>query len=158
MRAAMVARDDPIRIEDLRAPVLDEVQRMALDYGESRAAEMTVDSVLRSARQRAGLDDFGPEDFVDRLRMWLDEVNADGNRTGLGRAMTFSLCVRYATARLRLHDMLIRHPEIHELDIVEPIIVIGLPRSGTTHLLNLISADPGLRSLPLWESYEPVPA
>ncbi len=154
----MAPRDDPIRIEDLRAPVLGEVQRLALSYGESRAVEMTVDGVLRSARQRAGLDDFGPEDFVDRLQMWLDEVNADDNRNGLGRAMTFSLCVRYATARLRLHDFLTRHPEIHDLDVVEPIIVIGLPRSGTTHLLNLISADAGLRSLPLWESYEPVPA
>ena len=38
-----------------------------------------------------------------------------------------------------------------------PIIVVGLPRSGTTHLVNLIAADPRLRSLPLWESYEPVP-
>jgi Sulfotransferase family len=154
----MGAGDDLIRIEDLRAPVLDEVQRLALDYGQSRVVEMTVDSVLRAARQRAGLDDFGPEDFVDRLRMWLDEVNADGNRTGLGRAMTFSLCVRYATARLRLRDFSSRHPEVHDIDIAEPIIVIGLPRSGTTHLLNLVSADTGLRSLPLWESYEPVPA
>ena len=40
---------------------------------------------------------------------------------------------------------------------VEPIIIIGLPRSGTTHLLNLIAADQRLRSLPYWESLEPIP-
>ena len=56
-----------------------------------------------------------------------------------------------------IHDLLQRHPEIHEIEICAPIIVAGLPRSGTTHLLNLMAADPRLRALPLWESYEPVP-
>ena len=37
------------------------------------------------------------------------------------------------------------------------MIVIGLPRSGTTNLVNLLAADTRFRSLPLWESYEPVP-
>ncbi len=50
------------------------------------------------------------------------------------------------------------HPEIHDLEIERPIIIAGLPRTGTTHLQNLISADPALRSLPYWESIEPVPA
>jgi Sulfotransferase family len=65
--------------------------------------------------------------------------------------------VRYAANRLRLHAFLARHPEIHDQRIEAPIIVVGLPRSGTTHLVNLIAADSRLRSLPLWESYEPVP-
>jgi hypothetical protein len=58
--------------------------------------------------------------------------------------------------RLRIHDTLTRHPDILDIEIVAPIIVVGLPRSGTTHLVNLIAADRRLRSLPLWESYEPV--
>jgi hypothetical protein len=37
------------------------------------------------------------------------------------------------------------------------VIVVGLPRSGTTHLVNLLAADTRFRSMPLWESYEPVP-
>jgi hypothetical protein len=69
----------------------------------------------------------------------------------------FNDCVRYAANRLRIHALLAQHPEIHDEAIVAPIIVVGLPRSGTTHLVNLIAADPRLRSLPLWESYEPVP-
>lgn len=147
-----------IRIDDLRSPVLDEVQRLALAHGDAHPVELSVEAVLDAACRRAGLSDFGSRDFEDRLRSWLDEVDGDERRTGLGRAMIFSMCVRYATARLRLHDLLIGHPEIHDVEIAEPIVVVGLPRSGTTHLLNLISADPGLRSLPLWESYEPVPA
>src|SRR5437879_10513127 len=43
------------------------------------------------------------------------------------------------------------------MPIERPIIIAGLPRTGTTHLHNLMSSDPGLRSLPYWESLEPVP-
>jgi hypothetical protein len=64
----------------------------------------------------------------------------------------------FATNRLLIQDLLKRHPEIHDVEIRAPIIVAGLPRSGTTHLLNLMAADSRLRALPLWESYEPVPA
>ena len=146
-----------IRIEDLADPVLSDHQRGALAFGESVDTELTVDAVLAAAVERTGLDDFGPDDFRDRLALWLDEVDDDSERTGLGRLILFNDCVRYAANRLRLHDLLERHPEIHDEEIVAPIIVVGLPRSGTTHLVNLIAADARLRSLPLWESYEPVP-
>ncbi len=36
-------------------------------------------------------------------------------------------------------------------------MVVGMPRSGTTHLLNLLGADSRLRSTPLWQTYAPVP-
>jgi Sulfotransferase family len=58
--------------------------------------------------------------------------------------------------RLLIEDLLTRHPEIHDIEIERPIIICGLPRTGTTHLHNLIGADPALRSLPYWESLEPV--
>jgi hypothetical protein len=148
----------PIRIEDLAEPVLSDHQRDALAFGESVATEMTVAAVLAAAVERTGLDDFGADDFRDRLARWLDEIDRDPERTGLGRLILFNDCVRYAANRLRILDLLERHPEIRDEQIVAPIIVVGLPRSGTTHLVNLIAADPRLRSLPLWESYEPVPA
>ena len=62
-----------------------------------------------------------------------------------------------ASNRLRIRALLREHPEIERVAIERPIIVVGLPRSGTTHLVNLIAADARLRSLPLWESQEPVP-
>jgi len=146
-----------IRITDLREPRLTDVQRLALDHGERHPVDLTEGAVLEAAAERTGLDDFGPNDFRGRLRLWLAEVDADPERTGLGRLTLFRDCVRYASNRLRIRDLLTRHPEILETEIVAPIIVVGLPRSGTTHLVNLIAADDRLRSLPLWESYEPVP-
>lgn len=59
--------------------------------------------------------------------------------------------------RLRIQDTLSRHPEIGDEPIERPIFVVGMPRSGTTHLLNTLAADRRLRSLALWEAFEPVP-
>jgi hypothetical protein len=148
---------DVIAINDLAAPVLNDVQRMAIDYGESKTTVLTVDAVCDAARRRTGLDDFGDEDFTVRLRVQLAEMDADEERTGIGRLMMFGDCVRAAANRLRIHDLLTRHPEILEIPIARPVIVVGLPRSGTTHLVNLLAADTRFRSMPLWESYEPVP-
>jgi Sulfotransferase family len=147
----------PIRVTDLREPRLTDIQRMALDHGERHPVDLTSEAVLAAAVQRTGFDDFGPDDFGHRLRLWVDEVDGDGERTGLGRLTLFRDCVRYASNRLRIRDLLTRHPEILDIELEAPIIVVGLPRSGTTHLVNLIAADRRLRSLPLWESYEPVP-
>ena len=146
-----------IRIDDLAAPVLNEVQRMGIEYGESKTTELSVDAVCAAASTRTGLDDFGPDDFTERLGVQLGEMNADADRTGLGRLMMFADCVRYAANRLLVRDLLGRHPEILDIPIVRPLIVVGLPRSGTTHLVNLLAADTRFRSMPLWESYEPVP-
>lgn len=146
-----------IRITDLRHPELTEVQRLALDYGERHPVELTEEAVLAAATERTGLDDFGPDDFRPRLTLWLEEVDLDPERTALGRMTLFRDCVRYAVNRLRIHNLLRRHPEIADIEITAPVVVVGLPRSGTTHLVNLLAADTRLRSLPLWESYEPVP-
>jgi len=146
-----------LRIEDLRDPVLSDVQKAALAYGESRPVRLTPSAVLVAAVASTGLEDFGPADFHERLALMLSETDEDPERTALGRMSLFHDAVRWASNRLRIRDLLKRHPEIHDVEIQRPIIVIGLPRSGTTHLVNLIAADERLRSMPLWESQQPVP-
>ena len=148
---------DEIRIDDLRHPVLNDIQQMGIDFGESKHTELSIDAVLDAAIAATGLDDFGPLDFRERLGLQLAEVDADAERTGLGRMLMFGDCVKYASARLRIADLLRAHPEILDIPIEKPVIVIGLPRSGTTNLVNLLASDSRFRSMPLWESYEPVP-
>ena len=146
-----------IRIDDLAAPVLNDIQRMGIDFGESKHTDLTVDAVLEAASSSTGLDDFGPSDFIERLELQLAEMDADPDRTGLGRMLMFGDSSRAAANRLRIRDLLTQHPEILDIEIEKPVIVIGLPRSGTTNLVNLLASDSRFRSMPLWESYEPVP-
>ena len=146
-----------IEIEDLLSPQLSEGQRQALAHAEAHPVELTEEAVLNAATARTGLADFGPDDFRLRLRRLIDEWNADARMFALNRAMLFNTAQRYAANRLLIQDVLTRHPEVHEERVEQPIIVVGMPRSGTTHLLNLLGADSRLRSTPLWEVYEPLP-
>ena len=50
-----------------------------------------------------------------------------------------------------------RHPEHAEVAIERPIFVTGLPRSGTTALHRLLTADPGHQGLQLWLAEVPQP-
>lgn len=146
-----------ISIDDLCAPDLTEAQLQAIAATEAHPVTLSEDAVLAAAREATGLADFGPEDFHERLRRLLDEWNGDTRSRALKKAMLYGYAVRYATNRLLIQDLLNRHPEIHDEPIERPIVVVGMPRSGTTHLLNLLGADSRLRSTPLWETYQPVP-
>lgn len=146
-----------LRIQDLREPVLTDSQRAALAYAEQHPVALTPEAVLARARELTGLDDFGADDFRERMQVWLDEIRTDPNRTALAATVMFNLCVKHAANRLRIEALLARHPEIHDQEISAPVFVTGLPRSGTTHLVNLLAADTRFRSLPLWEADQPVP-
>jgi hypothetical protein len=146
-----------IRITDLANPELKENQRAALAYGETLEVTLDAGDILAEAKASVGLDDFGPLDFIERLELLCDEWGNDEGLNNLGRLNLRNKLLLFARNRLLIRDVLVRHPEIHEVQIREPVIVAGLPRSGTTHLVNLMAADSRFRSLPLWESYEPVP-
>lgn len=146
-----------LRITDLARPEYNDFQRAALAYGESIETCFDPQGILDEASAALGLADFGDPEFRQRLDLICAEWDADSGLTGLGRYSLRNRLLGYARNRLLIEDILRRHPEIHAIEINRPIIVVGLPRSGTTHLVNLLAADSRLRAMPLWESYEPVP-
>jgi hypothetical protein len=85
-------------------------------------------------------------------------VRTEAGLSPAGTVATHTQLVRFLVNRLRLVDLLQRHPEIHDVPVPAPIVVAGLPRTGTTHLHNLLASDPALRELPYWEAVEPFPA
>jgi hypothetical protein len=151
----MAASD--IRIADLANPKLTPIQEAALEATKSIQVEFDTDAILEAACAATGLSNFGAPDFRVRLDVWVQAVNEDAELGHIGRIGVHRDILRYAVNRLRFEDLLARHPEINDVVIERPIIIAGLPRSGTTHLLNLTAADRRLRSLPYWESVEPIP-
>ena len=148
-----------VRLEDLDAPqlALELRQVMAAAVDASPHATYTEQAVLDAAREQTGLDDFGDESFRVHLRQMLEAMAADSGQSAFGRLSNFNLIVRNVANRLRLEQLISLHPEIEQLGIREPIIIAGLPRSGTTHMHNLLVEDPRSRCLPYWEAIEPVP-
>jgi hypothetical protein len=153
----MLAMTDRIHIDDLRDPQLTADQRTAIDYIATLDIRLDADAMLAEARRRAGCDDFGAPDYRARLDATIAAVDADADLGPLGRMVVQGRTIRLLTSRLLVEDLVRRRPEILDIELPKPIIVLGLPRSGTTHLVNLIAADRRLRSLPFWESLEPCP-
>ncbi|KUI28600.1 sulfotransferase [Mycobacterium sp. GA-2829] len=157
---AQVARPAPIAFDDLAEPVFPAAagpMREALAaYGA--ALDLSPQALLATARDRAGLTDFGDDGFRARLEVLCASLTTEAALSDVGQAMAFEQLTQHLVNRLRLTDLVARHPEILDVRIERPIIICGLPRTGTTHLHNMIAADPAIRYLPYWESLEPVPA
>lgn len=149
--------DSSVTIDDLSSPRLDPQQQQVLDYLDKQTFDLDPDPLIEEAVTRIGLHDFGPDEFRPRLNAYAAAIDADPGNTNLNRMILRNRIVRLLSSRLLLTDLLHRYPEIHEIEIERPIIVVGLPRSGTTHLVNLIAADTRRRALPYWESQEPFP-
>ncbi|ALI24661.1 hypothetical protein XA26_08010 [Mycolicibacterium fortuitum] len=146
-----------LSIEDLTVPELTPMQREVLTQMENLSVDLDPAALIAEAMEKTGLDDFGSDDFHPRLGAYAGAVDADRGNTNLNRFILRNRIVRLLSQRLLLTDLLRRYPEIHDVEIERPIIVVGLPRSGTTHLVNLIASDPRRRALPYWESQEPFP-
>src|SRR5207248_1174010 len=100
----------------------------------------------------------GDPGFAERLEVVCRALATDVPLSAAGRAAAFVQVTSLLRNRLLVQDVLRRHPEVDELEVTAPIVICGLPRTGTTHLHNLIAADPAMRSLPYWESEQPVVA
>jgi len=145
------------RVDEFRNPALPEERRRVLEAAESQPLDMSVAGGLQAALARTGLDDFGPLDFKDRLSRLLGEVEADTNVWKASKTQFVEACVNAAANRLRNREFLKRHPQVHDIVIDRPIFIVGLPRSGTTHLENLIASDRRLRYLPVYLGAQAVP-
>jgi hypothetical protein len=145
------------RVDRFRDPALAPQRRAALEAAENEPLDMSADGVLADAQAQTGLSDFGSMGFTERLAALLDEVAGDANLWRFAKANFRAACVKQAANRLRNQHYLTAHPEIDAIAIDRPIIIVGLPRSGTTHLENLIAADRRLRHLPVYLGGEPTP-
>jgi len=151
---------EPIHIEDLSSPRLPFALRALNALGgpiTRRVVSLDPGDLLAAACARTGLHDYGDPSFRAPLAVLLEAFERDADLSALGRISARGLVLQLLANRLRVEDRFRRHPEIEAEPIERPIIIAGLPRTGTTHLHNLISQDPSLRSLPYWESLEPVP-
>ncbi len=146
-----------VRIDDLREPRREGAERSLYEHALAMKVDLDAQGLVAEACADAGLTEFGDSTLVDRLVAQVGAVEADTGLSGLGRFIVRDRLVGLLKARLRFEDFLARHPEAHDVTLEPPVIVVGLPRSGTTHLVNLLAADSRFRSMPWWEVVEPTP-
>lgn len=108
------------------------------------------------ARRMTGLKDFGDPFFEEPLRLLLADINDDADLHEAGRLMHWYFLSGFLRNRLRMVDAWKRHPETLGETIRPPLIILGLPRTATTRLFNILSGAPNHRTLTLWEAVAPV--
>jgi len=96
-------------------------------------------------------------EFRDGLRALITSFEREARLNFLGRIVAQQVALRLIRTQIRILKELDRHPEVCDQEIRRPIFVVGLPRTGTTILLALLSQDPAHRPLLLWEGLDPVP-
>ncbi len=113
-------------------------------------------SVLASASSADGLDDFGPSSFIEPLGVLLDAYSS-APLNELGRMILRGGVVHSLRTRLRTNHWFAAHPEIVEQRIAEPIVVVGMMRTGTTLVQRLLAVDERHYSAYGWEIGEAAP-
>ncbi len=122
-----------------------------------KAVDFDLGRLLNEATERAGLDDFGGMDFIHPLCVLLDAYNREAELTLIGRMAMREDVLQSLLTRLHIQADRKRYPGIADAGIDAPLFITGLPRSGTTFLHNLLTADPGLRAPAGWEVMFPSP-
>lgn len=151
--------DTKVHLDDLTEPRFSAEAQPIRDMMASLAPDCPLDADVLHAKASAetGLDDFGPDDYRERLDVYLAALQEIPTMQPAGVVNHHAQLLQWLKNRLLLADLLARHPEINDIELAPPVVIAGLPRTGTTHLHNLLAAAPTFRTMPYWESNEPFP-
>jgi hypothetical protein len=114
------------------------------------------EELIEEARKTTGQGDFGPDDFRDGLAT-LAATYTSGAFNERGVKRNRRRLVQLLATRLEIQQAWNLHPEILTREIRKPMVLTGMPRSGTSALFNLLASDPAARPLLLWETQFPDP-
>ncbi len=116
---------------------------------------VTAEILMDMARKQTGLDDFGDEYFKESLDKLVSYAREEVPYTPSGWDRFIAGNVGLLANRLRIERDIKAHPEILDEDVSDPIVILGLVRTGTSKLQKMIAADPQIRDLKGWQAYFP---
>jgi hypothetical protein len=150
---------DAVRLKDLAEPQFSAEAQQILDMMAAMAPQcpLEADALHAQASADTGLRDFGPDDYRERFDVYLAALREIDGLHDAGVVNFYGQLLQLLKNRLLLADLVSRHPEIDDIELRPPVVIAGLPRTGTTHLHNLLAAAPTFRTMPYWESVEPFP-
>lgn len=116
------------------------------------------DQLHTAATAMTGLTDFGnPDEYLPGLRRLLAALDNGPRFTPRGREFTFGSLLGTLIARLQTERGWRDHPECLAQPICRPLIITGVPRTGTTALHKLLSMDPQFQGMERWLTATPMP-
>ncbi len=124
----------------------------------SQTGDGTVDArtLIEKAVAQSGFPARG-DSYRPGLDCFLEDFNVSTTVSSLGRSVAETWAVDTLAARFAIEDWILKHPRILDAPIHRPVFILGLPRAGTTLLLNLLALDPQHRVYWNWEANREVP-
>ncbi|MEH0022275.1 MAG: sulfotransferase [Desulfobacter sp.] len=114
--------------------------------------QLTPEMLIDQARKMTGLDDFGADTWMPGLAALVRSLNTDVAPSEGCFNYFFTVLSQVLANRLEVQALVARHPEITKQAIKHPLIITGLPRTGTTIAHTLLALDPCARFIRNWES------
>ena len=124
----------------------------------ARARHLDVNALIKQAKRKTGLSDFGDDGHLAALHVLVESINDEARLTPTGLLIQKSRLAGALVQRLRIQDLLRRHPEIDDIDLGTVIAITGLQRTGTTLLHRLLYSHPEIRGISGEEALMPVAA
>ena len=117
----------------------------------------TPDELLAAARQITGVDDPGSGPWRDALDVLWTSIHAEAGLNEGGERIFESWVGTRLANRLRLEDWADKHPGALKKPVERPIVILGMLRTGTTILSELLACDTNNRPLMKWEALDAIP-
>lgn len=114
------------------------------------------DELHQAAVAATGLEDFGEPDYLTGLRVLLRAFDTDPQLTPIGRQFAYGTVLGTLTARLHTQQGWSQHREVLRQRLEKPLVITGIPRTGTTALHKLLSMDPQFQGLDRWLTETPM--
>jgi hypothetical protein len=118
---------------------------------------VSADDIFKLAAQRTGVSEIDSDSWRDGLTIMLDELNNSPAFTPFGRERVLGDATDALGRRMQVHAYIQAHPEVLDAPVERPLIVLGMPRTGTTVISYLLDQDPARRSLLHWQCVDPIP-
>jgi hypothetical protein len=118
---------------------------------------LSADGLLNQARQVAALDDYGDMGFAEGLRVLVASLVEEAGLTDAREEKLHDDILRVLVNRLRMHADLQRHPEILEEEVLAPIFITSLPRTGSTKLHRMIASTGDFNAPTFWQAHNFAP-
>ena len=127
---------------------------MTIAMTSETADFLTVDDIISDVR-RLEPDADEPFDFLDGVDVLCRSLTDEARCTPDGLSKARNSLVHCLATQVRVRRNLREAPEIAEVQVERPVFIIGLPRTGTTLLHNILSLHSDLRCPKLWELVYP---
>lgn len=128
-----------------------------LEKSRIPSTRLVATDLIETAKRRSHLNDFGEGDFFDALSRLLESCQDEARLNLIGKIALKTDVLETLCARLKMERDRQLYPNLARQEIREPVFIMGLPRSGTSLLHRLLSADPEHRCPLMWEVRSPSP-